>query len=224
MRALLLSLAIALCSVTGLAKSPVVGGDTISVRRAFVEMPGSILDLLNKSTRLDMLDYYDADSIWMAPNALEGRSVLRKVTPDFIEVQITEVSTLQIKVLPWKGKGDVVAICYTIASASASNDSELRFFDSSMKELPTKNFFKPLRLKDFFDIPKGSMTSMDEIKKMVPFPTVEYNLEADKPAITARLTVKEYINQDDIKILELFQRPLLRFEWDGKKFEPLKQH
>lgn len=221
MRTLLLTLTIVCGTLAGFAKDSAVG-DTISVRRAFVEMPGSILDLINRSTRLDMLDYYDADSLWMAPNALEGRSVLKKVTSDFIELQITDVSTLQIKVLPLKGKGDVVAACYTIASANASNDSELRFFDASMQELPTKDFFKPLRLKDFFDIPKGSLTSMDEIREMVPFPTVEYNLEADKPELTARLTVKEYINQDDIKILELFQKPQLRFEWDGKKFVPLK--
>ncbi len=222
MRALLLSLTMIIGAATGVAYASPAGSDTISVRRAFVEMPGSILDLINQSTRLDMLDYYDADSLWMAPNALEGRSVLKKVTPDFIEVQITDVSTLQIKVLPWKGKGDVVAVCYTIASASASNDSELRFFDASMKELPAKNFLKPLKLKDFFDIPKGSLTSMDEIREMVPFPTIEYNLAADSQDLTARLTVKEYINQDDIKILELFQKPLLHFQWDGKKFEPLK--
>ncbi len=222
MRALLLSLSIVISAVGGVAFASPAGSDTISVRRAFIEMPGSILDLINSSTRLDMLDYYDADSLWMAPNALEGRSALKKVTSDFIEVQITDVSTLQIKVLPWKGKGDVVAVSYTIASASASNDSELRFFDASMQELPAKDFLKPLKLKDFFDIPKGSQTTMDEIREMVPFPTVEYNLSADSGELTARLTVKEYINQDDIKILELFQKPLLRFRWDGKKFEPLK--
>ena len=222
MRSLLFPIMIVIAAVLGQANAANTVGDTISVRRAFIEMPGSILDLLSRSTRLDMLDYYDADSLWMAPNALDGRSVLRKVTSDFIELQITSVSTLQIKVLPLKGKGDIVAVCYTIDSADASNDSELRFFNSQMQELPAKNFFKPLQLKDFFNIPKGSLTTMGEIRQMVPFPTVEYKLEAGNADLTARLTVKEYINQDDIKILELFQRPKLTFGWDGKKFVQMK--
>lgn len=223
MRALFLSLAIAIGTFAGMAKNADKCDTIISARHAFVEMPGAMLDILDRSTRLDMLDYYDADSLWMAPNALDGHSVFKTVTQDFIEVQITDVSTLQIRILPKVGKsGSLVATCYTIASDGVSNDSELRFFDACMKELPVKNFFRPLKLKDFFDLPKGSLTSMREIEEMVPFSTVEYKLEADKPEITARLTVKEYINQDDIKILELFQKPPLHFKWDGKKFEPLK--
>lgn len=223
MRALFLFLAIAIGTMAGMANNVAKCDTVISARRAFVEMPDAMLDILDRSTRLDMLDYYDADSLWKAPNALDGHSVLKMVTQDFIEVQVTDVTTLQIRVFPRAGKGScIVATCYTIASDGVSNDSELRFFDACMKELPAKDFFKPLKLQDFFDIPKGSLTSMNEIREMVPFSTVEYNLEADKPEITAHLTVKEYINQDDIKILELFQKPLLRFEWNGKKFVPLK--
>ena len=54
--------------------------DTITARRAFIEMPSGVLDLLPKDTRLDMLDYYSNDSIWKAINNLRGISYLEKAT------------------------------------------------------------------------------------------------------------------------------------------------
>lgn len=192
--------------------------DTISARRAFVEMPADVLDLLNTSTRLDMLDYFDADSIWSAPNTMEGRSELKSVTPDFIEVRLTAVSTLQIKTLPLKKGGDVVATSYTIDSDGSSADSRLRFFDADMSLLPSNKFFKEPQLKNFFNIPRGSLTTMKEIEQIVTFPTVRYDLSADSTTLKATLTVGEYVDADNRKIIELFMVPTIEYEWDGKMF------
>ncbi|MDE5796892.1 MAG: DUF3256 family protein, partial [Muribaculaceae bacterium] len=68
-------------------------GDTISARRAFVELPATTLDLLPHDTRLDMLDYFDVDSIYRAPNTMDGRSWLETVTPNYVKLVMTSVST-----------------------------------------------------------------------------------------------------------------------------------
>lgn len=212
--AAILTLTGALSASAGVVAAPT---DTISVRRAFVDMPSSILDILNRSTRLDMLDYYDADSIWQAPNSMEGRSVLRAVTPSFIDVQITNVSQLQVKTLPWK-KGDVVAVSYTISSAGNADDSELRFFNSSMEMLPTSKFFPAPSLRDYVDIPKGSPMTMHDIEELIPFPTVRYDLSADSPTIRATLTVGEYLTREALAKVKPYLRRERVYTWDGSRF------
>ena len=44
-------------------RAEIVAHDTITASEAFVELPISVLDLIDKSRRMDMLDYYAADSI-----------------------------------------------------------------------------------------------------------------------------------------------------------------
>ncbi len=218
MRHWLMTLLLAMFLPLSLVAGAPMDNDTISVRRAFVEMPPDVLDLLNTSTRLDMLDYFDADSIWSAPNTMEGRSELKSVTPDFIAVQLTAVSVLQIKTLPLKKGGDVVATSYTIDSEGNSADSRLRFFGADMSLLPLNKFFKEPKLKDFFNIPRGSLTTMKEIEQIVTFPTIRYDLSADSSTLKATLTVGEYVDADNRKIIELFMVPTIEYQWDGKMF------
>lgn len=196
--------------------------DTISVKRAFVEMPVNTLDLLNRSTRLDMLDYFAVDSVYKAENALEGESYLVAVKPDYLKLQLTAVSTLELKVVRSKKGGDIVVSVYTISGDSQAPDSDIKFFDANMKELPRDKYFRLPDLKDFFEIPKGSVTTMKELKQMIPFPTIEYFLSPGSDEIKARLTVGTFMDKDDYNIMKLFLKPEIFFRWNGSKYSLVK--
>lgn len=213
---LLASLAMLAVSAIGFSAEK---ADTISLRRAFIDFPSPALDLLTRSMRLDMLDYYEADSIYRAKNALEGLSSLDTVATDYLRLRITPASTLQLKLLPLKKGGEIVMAIYTAGGEGQAADSEIRFYDASLTELPRDRHMKYPRLKDFFSIPKGSETTQKEIDSMVPFPTVEFTAFPGETSLKAVLTVGEYINQDDYNILKLFLKPDIRLEWNGRKFE-----
>lgn len=191
--------------------------DTISVRRAFVEMPEDIIDLLTRDTRMDMLDYFDADSTYVAVNNLRGPSEIMRLTSDFMGVRVTPSSTLQLKVLKMKNGGDIVMAIYTIGEEGNTMESEIRFFDSNMKELPADKFFKTPKLSDFFDT-KGYQTSMKEIEEMIPYYTVAYDAGPDNAEITARLALGDILTVEDEAIVSLLMKPALHYAWNGKKF------
>ncbi|MCM1236560.1 MAG: DUF3256 family protein, partial [Ruminococcus flavefaciens] len=189
----------ALCTsgVTAGSKSAAVYAaiDTIPLaQQAFVKMDVQVLDLLDHTTRENMLDYFAADSVWQAPNEMGGLSRLDTVTNDYLKVKLTDVSTLQIKVLPM-AKGDyTVMTIYTIGSENETPDSEIRFFDSGMHPLETKKMLKLPGLDEFFSIPKGCTTNMKEIRGLIPFPTVEYDAGPSTDTLTGKLTVGNYIS------------------------------
>ena len=80
--------------------------DSLTASDAFVRMPAQTLDILTTSMRLDLLDYYRADSIYRVPNVMEGLSYLhRPLTRDYVKVQITPVTTLTLRMMPWKRRG-----------------------------------------------------------------------------------------------------------------------
>lgn len=190
-----------------------------TAREAFTYLDIPALDLLKRTTRLDMLDYLDADSVYKASNAMGGLSWIEQCTPDYIKLQLTPVSTLELKMLPTKKDGVVTMAIYTVGGDSQAEDSQITLTDEKLHPLETDKFFKAPELKDFFDIPKGSLTSMKEIKEMIPFPTVAYSASPDSNDLTARLTVEKFMNLDDWNIVKLFLRPSISVRLKNIKYQ-----
>ena len=199
-----------------------VSDSVFNSRKVFEKLQTSDLEILAPSTRLDMLDYWDVDSVFKASNAMEGLSWLEKVTPDYLKVRITSVSTLEIKILPLK-KGKIAMTVYTVGDDVQAQDSQVKFYDENLTELPTEKYLVMPQVKDFFEIPKGSMTKMKEIEQMIPFPTIAFSANPDNDDLEARLTVEQYINQDDWNIAKLFAKPFIKLEWNKEKFKISKK-
>lgn len=198
--------------------------DTITARQVFADLPISVLDLLSRSTRLDMLDYYDVDSLWQATNSLGGPSVLERVTPDYLSVRLTPVSTLQVCILPRDEKADkpVVMTLYTIGERQEAPDTEINFFDSDLQPVDGSRYFKMPELKDFFDLPKGAPVKMKELEQAVSFPTVSYVAIPGEPyRIVGRLTVESCLSQESKELIAPYLRKGLEWSWNGKKFRPV---
>lgn len=192
--------------------------DTISARRAFMEMPVGTLDLLTPEVRTNMLIYYDNDSIYKAKNTLGGLSFLEKVTPDFLEARLTDASSLQLKVLRMKDGSEVVMSIYTVGGPDDSRDSEISFYDSKMREIKGNKIFPLPKLSAFFDT-KGHKTNMKEIEQILPFYTFLYEANPDNSDVAVSLTYEDRITIEDQKILEMFLRQPLEFKWDGSNFK-----
>ncbi len=187
-----------------------VAADTLSIRDVFVSLQSEPVEILKKTTRLDMLDYWDADSVYKAVNAMDGLSWIEACTPEYMKVLLTPVSTLELRMLHRKKVSTVVASVYTVGSSTQAEDSEVRFYDDKLNELDSKEFFKTPELKDFFDIPKGAEITMKEIKDMIPFPTVAYSISPGEDFLTARLTVGKYMDVDNYKTISRYLRPEIR--------------
>lgn len=197
--------------------------DTISARRAFIEMPVLDLQLLPRDTREDMLIYFDNDSIWRARNAFQGYSSLDTVTPDYLKVNVTPVSTLQIKVFPGR-KGDTVMTVYTVKSeGGVTGDSEVRFYDASMRELPANKYFKLPSLKDFFIVPKGGTVSKKDLEAEMPFYTLEITAGPGSEDVTVTFHPDDYLSMEGKSRITPYLHPDIKYNWDGGKLK-IKQH
>lgn len=201
----------------------VLDADTLMAEDVFMKLPVSVLDLLNESSRQYMVEYLHNDSIVTVLNDLGGESRIIEDSPSFMKVSLTPVSSLQIKILENKKSGrQTVMTIYNIENESTAGDSDISFFNAALHPLKEKSILRRPQLKDFFDIPKGSLTSFKEIEQMIPFPTFLFEANPDDESVTVRLTVDKAISQDDLKILNLFLIPELTYKWNGKKLELCK--
>lgn len=193
--------------------------DTLNASEVFVNLPLKTLDILSKSKRMDMLDYYAVDSIYKAPNGMEGLSELVKVTPDFLEVKITPVTAMQIVMLR-SGKGPASMVLYTIGGEGQAADTDVAFFDMDMQELPRKKYLEYPDITDFFNIPDKDVK--ERIEELVPFPTIEVAASPGTTDVIARLTVGEFMGRENYDYIKKYLKPELRFRWNGKRYEMVK--
>lgn len=202
----------------GEVSSDSVSSRSLTARMVFEKIHTSDLEILPPSTRLDMLDYWDVDSVYKASNAMEGLSWLETVKPTYLKVRITPVSTLEIKILPEK-KDSIVMTIYTVGDDVQAQDSQVKFYDENLQQLDSSKYFKMPEVKDFFEIPHGSTTKMKELEDMIPFPTVALSANPDNDNLEARLTVEKYINEDDWNIAKLFLKPDVILRWQKGKYK-----
>lgn len=217
----LVGVMMALCAVISPVYAVKVAGDTLTAGEVFVRLPLKTLDILRKTTRMDMLDYYAADSIYKAPNGMEGLSELVLVRPDYLDVKITPVTKMQILTFD-TGKNPAAMTLYTIGGEGQAYDTDVAFFDASMQELPRKKYLQYPDILDFFDVPDKQVK--DRIEDIIPFPTIEFIPSPDSKDLQAKLTVGEFLGREDYDYIKKYMKsdPLI-YRWNGKKYDLLKR-
>lgn len=212
---LLLSIAL-LTSVVGFSQESTPGDkDDLSASKVFAELPYEVLDLLRPSTRLDMLDYYNhADSLIVVQDALGGQSRLEEVAPDYLKVSVTPISTLEIKILPYK-KGQIIMTLYTVGAESGAKDTVVKFFDSALNPLVADKYLKVPDIKDFFNV-KDSEIKESDLKDKIPFETIVYTTGPGDAPLIATLTTLTTLSKEDQELMAHSFTPSLSASWNSK--------
>lgn len=209
----LLMLMCLVTSVTGYAD--VKGSEPLTASKVFAEIPLEVLDMLRQSTRLDMLDYYShADSIVSVQDALGGQSRFLQVDSDYLKVSVTPVSTLEIKLLPAK-KDQIIMTLYTVGNDSLACDTQVKFFDSSLKQLPAEKYLKAPALKDFCNL-RNSGFSQSDVAEKIPFEAIAYSTGPGDTPLTATLTTLTTLSKEDRDLLTPLISPSLSAPWTSK--------
>lgn len=210
-----LSMALLLSATLSAVAKTVEAGDSLTATRVLADIPLEVLDMLRVSARLDMIDYYEQlDSLHTVNDALGGNSRLERVAPDYLKLSVTPVSTLEIKILPYK-KRDIVMTLYTTGGEGIAKDTEVAFFDADLRPLPVDKFLKRPAIADFFNL-KESDISEKELKDILPFMAVEYSIGSEETPLRASLTTQEMLSEETKEILTPILKPSLTAEWKDK--------
>lgn len=214
-RSLNIIILIVLCCATCMAALP---ADTLTARKVFAEAPLEVLDMLRPSARLDMLDYYtEADSIFNATDALGGQSRLEQIADDYMKVSVTPVSTLEIKILPYK-KSLMAMTIYTVGGDGIAKDSEIRFFDENLRLMASDRLIKYPDVKAFFNL-KDSNISDKELRNLIPFEAIEYTTGPGDAPLTAIFTTLSALSEETRERLQPLLTPSISAIWTGTNFK-----
>lgn len=189
-----------------------------TARDAFVKLKVDGLDMLTKSMRLDMLDYYDARRPHLQKNTMEGMSRLDTVADDYLKVDVSDVSSFAIRILRDKKSTPVIMTLYTVGADGQAADTQIDFYDIYLNRLDTSKYWKTPDIRDFLNTSSLGKAQRKNINNAIPFPTFVFDASSNN-LLTGHLTVESYMASEDYDMVKRFIRPQVVYVWDGSKFK-----
>lgn len=194
-----------------------LGGRAQELRSLLVAMPDSVLPLLTKTNRMDCVDFLDSNMKAEVKNRFNNTSELKVLTKDYLELQLTSQSSVEMKLLPMNDSVKVVCMVHTVCGPVC--DSEITFYDTQWKQLPSKNFITLPEVDRFYYL-NTNEESYATVRKAADMYLMKANLSAKASTLTFIYTTPEYLSKEDREKLELYLRkePIV-YQWVEGKFQ-----
>jgi hypothetical protein len=185
----------------------------------FINMPNENILQLEEAWRKDLVDLYRSEKTASLDNTLKGRSTLLQLTPDYLLLQSTERSTMEMKFLPLINNTWIVCVITTVSAPVA--DSRVAFYTTEWQPLDASGLWSPTTADRFIkeDADRSSDSFLDA-EALLDMELIRYRLNAEGTALTAEYTTPEYLNAEERATVKPFlkEEPIV-YQWKAGRFE-----
>lgn len=182
------------------------------VRQWWLDMPDSVAGYMNKSKRIEALDYCDIGLKIDVTNLFESSTMVDTLTNDFMQVRMSKAMLLQMQVLP--ADSDSV-VCVVRTYYGPEPESSVELYNRRWEKLYT---FEPdLNIDLYTERPDTMSVERYNLLRAQLEPVLMYSqLDADACELTTGLSpvMLMGVKKDDVKAI-LKQRKL---KWNGRMF------
>lgn len=185
----------------------------------FVSMPDSNIPQLENAWRKDLVDLYKSGKEAKLKNTMNGFSTLKKLTSDYLLLEVTERSRIEIKLLPLVNNTNVVCFVRTVSGPVA--DSRVGFFTTEWAPLDASDLFTPVSADWFIkeDADRGSTDFLSATSRL-DMDLIEYRLSPDSLALTATYNTPLYLSKEDRdKVIPFIKESPKVYTWEKHHFK-----
>ena len=185
----------------------------------FVSMPDSNIPQLENAWRKDLVDLYKSGKEAKLKNTMNGFSTLKKLTSDYLLLEVTERSRIEIKLLPLVNNTNVVCFVRTVSGPVA--DSRVDSFTTEWVPLDASDLFTPVSADWFIkeDADRGSTDFLSATSRL-DMDLIEYRLSPDSLTLTATYNTPLYLSKEDRdKVIPFIKESPKVYTWEKHHFK-----
>ncbi len=193
----------------------------LSIDSLFAEVPRSVLPLLDRTARLDLIDLYNGGLEARAENTLGGQAILSHKSSSSILLQLTAVSKWQLKCLPQGITGDsIVVVVHTVEADGGG--SVVTVYDERWR--PLSHFGLPCpSIGSYLSSHNGSedVVYPGKMASQLSRQPVLITFDETEPIVRFTLStagLDEATKSEAARLLHT-----VTYRWDGAGFRPLSE-
>ena len=189
-----------------------------NMKSVFIAMPDSIAPLLTQVNKEDCVDFLDSNMKAEVTTRFGGTAEMKVLTEDYVFLQTTPSSTLEMKLLPVNDSTKVVCMVKTVCASAC--DSEIHFYTSDWKGKMAVGDFLQKPEQEAFYLPNDSVTEESVlIRKKADMHLMKASLSKEDASLTFIYTTPDYLNKEDKKQMLRYLNPSpVVFQWKDGKF------
>lgn len=185
----------------------------------FTAMPDQYIPQLENEWRKDLVDLYNAGKEAKLQNTMNGFSTLKKLTANYLLLQVTNQSTVEMKLLPLVNNTNVVCVVNTVDGPVP--DSRIAFYTTDWKPLNPADLFTPVSSGWF--IKENTDKKSEAFRQVLPYldmDLVKYTLDPDSLTLTAAYTTPLYLGKEERKMVAPFLKDTPKvYNWEKFHFK-----
>jgi hypothetical protein len=189
-----------------------------NMKSVFIAMPDSIAPLLTQVNKEDCVDFLDSNMKAEVTTRFGGTAEMKVLTEDYVFLQTTPSSTLEMKLLPVNDSTKVVCMVKTVCASAC--DSEIHFYTSDWKGKMAVGDFLQKPEQEAFYLPNDSVTEESVlIRKKADMHLMKASLSKEDASLTFIYITPDYLNKEDKKQMLRYLNPNpVVFQWKDGKF------
>ena len=186
------------------------------MRDVFATMPDSVLGLMTKNNRLDCIDFIENDMEAKVRNRFDGFTVLKALTVDYLDLQLTKNCRVEMKLLP---AGDSLNyICLSRTYSGPVPESVVELYTADWREMSGAEWIPRPAYADFWtEHDSVDAEEAGRLQRLQDMRFVQASLQPDDMRLTYTLQPGE-VEKEEAGRMEELLRPVV-YEWDGRRFE-----
>lgn len=185
----------------------------------FVAMPDEYIPSLEDAWRKDLVGLYRSNGKASLKNNMDGYSTLEKLTENYLLLQSTERTTIEMKLLPLVNNTFVICQIMTVRGPVA--DSRVSFFSPTWEPLNAGDMLVPAAADWFIreDADTSSAAYVESTSRL-DMDLFQFRLSPDDYTLTQTYTTPEYLDKETRKKLKPFLKDSSKvFTWKKSGFE-----
>lgn len=184
------------------------------MRDVFGSMPDSVFVLLTRVNRLDCIDFIENGVEARVRNRFDEYSVLRVLTDDYLDLQLTDVCCVEMKLLPVEG-GKI--ICMGRTYSGPARETSLAFYSLDWEPLGVSDRVEwPDYGRYWVDVDSVGADEVARLQHLQDMRFVVARLGVDDLSLTFELQPGE-VEREEVARIGSFVRPVVAV-WDGGRF------
>ena len=166
------------------------------MRDVFAEAPDSIFPLMTRNNRLDCIDFAENGMAARVRNKLDDWTELKMLTADYLLLQVSDRSTIQMKLLTDS------TVCLVHTCCGPAEDSHVAFYDNNWHTIARDEARRPSVGE--FTTGEADDEALDYLKAL---PLMKATLYPDNRTLTWELQTKE-LTEEQKKAAERYLQPI----------------